>query len=316
MFDKDEFNRLSALSIDFDSKYCDYNNRSKIKEHTVIKEHNEIIDGFKTLLLGTCAEHQKYRPDVFTNMHVQYEGLRKYFGIRYDHALSSEKKHLLDKQLESNNLCIYYTNQSHEACSTKKYKSYALKYLGEYNTIKSRLENEKLSNQHETVTQSSLSEFPTIEREISERGLVGAATLLKMSQDAQTPSIAVSHRLLDINDARTASFQIERQNTSIDAEVINRCFRELTVLYRSSQNLDEPQRIQLSSALASLGSLKKDLNETQVSLQRQYTSAQSMLGLFGSIVGTKRSQRDDANTEDNSQYKKSASSSTQGISNK
>ncbi|MDF1828101.1 MAG: hypothetical protein P1U39_07460 [Legionellaceae bacterium] len=229
-----QLNQLLEQSKLFDKQYTDHKNPTRLPEQAVFSAHQNIITSYETLLQENSEIKPKDRADIYTNMHVQYEGLRKYYGICYDFAQTIDvKNELLDKQTRCTRQCILYTEYSRDYYASKKDKTWASDYLKQYHDVKSRLDNAK--NELEKQTSSSTSSI--------------SSTL--------SPDEAAS----ECADALLGLASSPRANSPL--EIIDRCWRDLHNLSQSEAFSSHPQCAHVLKATLLLASSKIALEAAQ-----------------------------------------------------
>jgi hypothetical protein len=227
----------------FDEQYTDHHHPTRLSEQDVFNAHQNIITGYETLLQENSEIKPKDRADIYTNMHVQYEGLRKYYGICYDLAQTIDiKNELLDKQTRCTRQCILYTEYSRDYYASKKAKTWANEYLEQYHDVMSRLDNAK--NELEKQTSSSTSSISSAP-----------------SRDEATSECA---------DALLGLASSPRANSPL--EIIDRCWRHLHNLSQSEDFSSHPQCAHVLKATLLLASSKIALESEQRRQQEEVLS--------------------------------------------
>lgn len=268
-----KFNQLLLESELFDEKYCNNEALSIAPEHEVLEAHEAIIHGYLVLISDLPESKKREKANVYNNMHVQYEGLRKYYGICFDEMLESaktEKRELLDKQYMCNAQCISYTILSRDTYSSKQDKKFEEDYLKEYKVVKNRLdaENRILVPQNSTSSEDSGVCF---------------------SEDEHRECAFI---LLSLATPKTSSAE---NSTAL----FNQCWRDLHYLAQSDVFKSHPQHTNLKEAVGLLTSIKIGLDDDPLVTENSHASSlltQSFMAPSKSI-GIKRTSRDEQQEE-------------------
>lgn len=317
-----EFNRLSDQSELFDNMYCNNQASSAALESEVLNAHEAIISGYQALLSELSQGKKKEKADIYNNMHVQYEGLRKYYGICFDKtpdAAIAKKRELLEKQYTHNAQCVFYVQSSRDTYSSKSDKKFEAEYLVEYEVIKDRLRvaKEILDNLNPS---SSLNLYidtsgevdcddealPVLVREVSKHTEEGIDHLMSLRQDSTSSEEEHSEcasTLLALATPRACSPQ-----TSI--ELINQCWRDLHLLSQSEIFQHHPQRVNILASVQLLATIKIGLeDERSENNPAPSLSAQSFMA-SSKTIGVKRTRRDEQQEEIDTRPTQASSSSS------
>jgi|TARA_R110002126_G_scaffold17798_2_gene68864 hypothetical protein len=312
-----EFNRLSEQSELFDEMYCNNQASNAELEPEVLEAHEAIIQGYQALIAGLSQSKKKEKADVYNNMHVQYEGLRKYYGICFDKTpkeAKADKRELLEKQCTCNAQCIFYATSSRDTYPTKSAKTFEAEYLAEYEVVKKRLSAARkiLDNSNSS---SSLNLYmdtsgevdcddealPVLVRKVSKHTEAGIESLMSLRQNStssEDDSECVSEEghsecvstLLAFATPRTCSPQKS-------LELINQCWRDLHLLSQSAIFEHHPQRVNIMASVQLLATVKISLEGEKS--QNNPTPSLSIQGFMAPsrTVGVKRTSRDEQQEE-------------------
>ncbi|MDF1684929.1 MAG: hypothetical protein P1U36_09800 [Legionellaceae bacterium] len=301
-----EFNRLSKQSELFDNMYCQYNTFDIAPEPEVLEAHEAIITGYQALIAELSQGKKKEMADIYNNMHVQYEGLRKYYGICYDktpETAIAKKRELLEKQNTCNAQCIFYTTSSRDTYSSKSDKKFEAEYLVEYEVVKTRLDDAKKRLERPISASNlridtSVEALPVLVREVSKHTEAGIGNLLSLRQsssfsDEDSIACASEEEHSDCASTLLALATPRACSSQKSIEVINQCWRDLHLLSQSKKFEDHPQRGNLIASVQLLATIKIGLeDERSQNIPAPSLSRQSFMAP-PKTIGVKRASRDE-----------------------